>query len=481
MDKESNRPAQPFVGESVSDSRPPSPGPAQTPPVGAVSPHFVSPSPQGGDASAAPASAGGPPSAGGGYPQLPSAPRLSYPAPNVPGGLPSHPPVRPYPGPAVPAPTPQQPRRSGPGWLAVTAIAVACSLAAAFGTAAVAGVFNEEQAGPTPQTATTTAPIGLAAGAPDWQRVAQAVGPSVVAIELRVGDSGSSGSGVITDAEGHIITNHHVIAGGDQGTLDVILSDGRILPAELVGSDPSTDLAVIKIKNPPADLTAAEFGTVDTLRVGQPVAAIGNPLGLAATMTTGIISALNRPVTTEQEVPAQNTGYAADRYSFTNAIQVDASINPGNSGGPLFDASGKVIGINSSIATIGMRGEGGSIGLGFAIPIDVVVLITEQIKITGTAEHAFLGVDMTDASVTVDGAGYLGVEVRKVTSGSAAESAGLRPGDIILAIDDTPTLGMTSLIAEIRGLGIGQEVEIKFVRDGKIQTASATLTSRPLN
>ena len=167
MEKESNRPAQPFMGESVSDSRPPSSDPAQTPPVGAATPHFASPSPQGGTASAA-ATAGGPPRAGGGgYPQLPSAPRLAYPAPNVPGGLPSHPPVRPYPGLAVPAPTPQQPRRSGPGWLAVTAIAVACSLASAFGTAAVAGVFSEDKAGPTPQTATTTAPIGLATGAPD--------------------------------------------------------------------------------------------------------------------------------------------------------------------------------------------------------------------------------------------------------------------------------------------------------------------------
>src|SRR5699024_2434192 len=206
-----------------------------------------------------------------------------------------------------------------------------------------------------PSTSTNVA--SSADGSPDWESVASTVRPSVVAIDVTTQRGAAEGSGVILDAgDAYILTNNHVVDGAQQ--IAVALYDGRMFEAKVVGTDPATDLAVLQLTDPPDDLQAATLGTSDDLDVGQSVMAVGNPLGLSSTVTTGIISALDRPVA------------ATDQFSreqvVTNAIQIDAAINPGNSGGPVFDASGHVIGITSSIASTGQNS--GSIGLGFAIP-----------------------------------------------------------------------------------------------------------------
>ncbi|WP_203733015.1 S1C family serine protease, partial [Streptomyces sp. SID12501] len=211
---------------------------------------------------------------------------------------------------------------------------------------------------------------------PDWQAVAAAVQASVVAIDVKTSSGEAQGSGVIIDDAGHVLTNNHVVAGAE-GNVQVTLTDGRMFEAQVVGTDASTDLAVVKLVDAPSDLKAAALGDSDEVAVGDPVMAVGNPLGLANTVTTGIVSAVDRPVSTQE-----NGGEAA----VTNAIQIDAAINPGNSGGPLFDATGRVIGITSSIATLSQ--QSGSIGLGFAIPVNVTKNIAGQLIQDGQAEHA---------------------------------------------------------------------------------------------
>src|SRR5690625_643906 len=296
--------------------------------------------------------------------------------------------------------------RRGPSWLLLV---IAAAVALAVGVLGTLGVtYASDQQGAAP-AATTPAPDddeptggegveGTSADAPDWVALAEQVGPSVVAIYVQTRRGAGQGSGVIVSADGRIITNHHVVSGAVDGGLLVSLSDGRLSQASIVGTDVATDLAVIKIDEPPEGLQPAELGDSDQVRVGHHVAAIGNPLGLSNTVTTGIVSALDRPVTTIEEgrLPGEQRTAVT-----TNAIQVDAAVNPGNSGGPLFDAAGRVIGINSSIASMptGAGGSAGSIGLGFAIPSNLVALITEQLATAGVAEHAFLGVGLTDAVV----------------------------------------------------------------------------------
>src|SRR5690606_38189069 len=194
-----------------------------------------------------------------------------------------------------------------------------------------------------------------------WQDVVDEVAASVVAITVDGPRGGAQGSGVVIDSAGLVLTNNHVIESGQRGSIDVVLDDGRVFGAEIVGLDETTDLGVLRLTAPPSDLVAAELGDSDSLRVGQPVMAVGNPLGLAGTVTTGIVSALDRPTVTAGTTEAV----------VTNAIQVDAAVNPGNSGGPLFDAAGRVIGINSSIATLSSGSQSGSIGLRFAMPFNV--------------------------------------------------------------------------------------------------------------
>jgi putative serine protease PepD len=299
-----------------------------------------------------------------------------------------------------------------------------------------------------------------------------------VAINVRTPGGAGQGSGVIVTEDGRIVTNHHVVGGAVRGGIVVTLSDGRMFAASIVGTDAPTDLAVITLDDPPDDLQAATLGNSDDVVVGDPVAAIGNPLGLSNTVTTGIVSALDRPVSTVQE--ARAPGQQAVPV-VTNAIQVDAPINPGNSGGPLFDANGRVIGINSSIASLptGAGGQAGSIGLGFAIPSNQVQLIADQLIEDGVAEHAYLGVGLGNAVATVGDEARSGAEVTGVEPGTPAAEAGLRPGDVIVAVDGDFVTGAESLTGFIRQHASGDEVTLTVARDGEQTEVRANLATRP--
>ncbi len=311
---------------------------------------------------------------------------------------------------------------------------------------------------------------GSSAEDPDWQAVAAAVRDSVVAIEVRTQSAGSQGSGVIVDDDAHVVTNNHVVsAAADGGEVTVTLTDGRIFQAEVVGTDVATDLAVLRIVDAPDDLQPAALGDSDDVAVGSPVMAVGNPLGLANTVTTGIVSALDRPVSTQED--------ARSEAAVTNAIQIDAAVNPGNSGGPLFDAQGRVIGITSSIATLSQ--QSGSIGLGFAIPVNLTKNVAAQLIEDGQAEHAFLGVTMTDGTATADGVTRRGAVVETVQEGSPAAEAGVQPRDVIVAIGDDPVGGAESLTAFVRSLSSGDDVTLTVVRGSATTELDVTLSTRP--
>lgn len=312
---------------------------------------------------------------------------------------------------------------------------------------------------------------GIAAqsdGSPDWEAVAAAVRPSVVAIDVRMAQGEAAGSGVILDAEGHVLTNNHVVDGA--ATTQVMLWDGRIYDAEIVGTDPTTDLAVLKIVDPPDDLTPADLGTSDDLGVGEAVMAVGNPLGLDSTVTTGIISALDRPVVASSETSSSTT--------VTNAIQIDAAINPGNSGGPLFDSQGLVIGITSSIATLSGGSSSGSIGLGFAIPVDLAARIADQLMTSGQAEHAFLGVTLQEGEGTADGVTRQGAQVVDVMPDTPAAGAGLQSGDVVVAIDGHAVGSAESLTGFVRQYASGDQVTLTVIRGGDSIEVAVTLATR---
>ena len=304
----------------------------------------------------------------------------------------------------------------------------------------------------------------------DWQAVSAQVAASVVAIEVETSEGSSQGSGVIIDSEGHILTNNHVVADANDNKVSVVLQDGRVFEAEITGLDETTDLAVIKLSSPPSDLSVATLGDSDQVSVGEGVLAIGNPLGLSNTVTSGIVSALDRPVT---------TGSTNDNSLIvTNAIQIDAAINPGNSGGPLFDADGNVIGITSSIATMsGDSSSSGSIGLGFAIPVNLANNIAQQLIEKGSAEHAFLGVSLSDGQGSSDGDNRQGAQVRQVTSDSPADGV-LKEGDVIVSIDGKQVTGPESLTGYVRAKSVGQEVELGVIRDGELLSLKVTLDAK---
>lgn len=357
------------------------------------------------------------------------------------------------------------------------------------------GAFMPRQDGPiVPPSATADAPPSIPEipdGTPNWEGVSAAVGPAVVTINVSNGNSGGVGSGVIYTTDGLIITNHHVIndAQGEGGKIHVTLPDQRMYAAQIVGTDPSSDLAVIRLENPPSDLQAASFGTSSSLKVGQPVMAIGAPLGLSNTVTTGIISALDRPVAVEAERKADpedpfgqfDSQTPSAETIITNAIQVDASINPGNSGGPLFNRDGQVIGINSSIASIAARGadSAGSIGLGFAIPVDLVRSVADQLITNGKVDHAILGVTISTVALNIDGTGHLGALINEVVPGGAADQAGVHQEDLITHVNGKRTPSSKALQGAIRAFTAGTEVTLTVVRDGKPIDLKVTLQSRP--
>ena len=307
--------------------------------------------------------------------------------------------------------------------------------------------------------------------APDWQTVASDVSGSVVSIQTALSNGTAKGSGAIIDTEGHIITNNHVISGAQQ--IQVTLANGNMYSATLVGTDTTTDLAVIKLDNPPSDLKAVEFADSDKLAVGEDVMAIGNPLGYDDTATTGIVSALNRPVTVTDDSGSDIV---------TNAVQIDAAINPGNSGGPTFNAAGQVIGINSSIASTATSSDSaGSIGIGFAIPSNLVKRVANEIIKDGKVRHVALGVTITTGTVEADGVTRAGAKVTAGTSGSAvvsgspADKAGLKVGDVIVAYDGNAVSSTYSLLGYVRASALNDKVTLTIVRGGKTMDVEVTL------
>ncbi len=374
--------------------------------------------------------------------------------------------------------------RRRPGWAALAGTAAIAALLASVGTAGLTGAFDDGGA-PAAATATTqqesagtnSKPVVTSTTTdPDWANVAAAVRPSVVAIDVQTASGAGAGSGVIIDNKGHVVTNNHVVGDAVDGGIQITLSDGRIYKATVQGTDPATDLAVVTITDPPKDLKPATIGNSEDVVVGDPVVAIGNPLGLSSTVTTGIVSALDRPVSTTEQ--PQGLGQQPSKV-VTNAIQVDAAINPGNSGGPLFDAAGRVIGITSSIASMSNgSGQAGSIGLGFAIPSNLVKQVAGQLISKGVAEHAYLGVSLADGTATADGATRSGAQVHSVEPGTPAADAGLQPGDVITAINGDPVDGAEALTGYVRQYASGDKVTLTVVRSDKALDVSATLAVR---
>ena len=301
--------------------------------------------------------------------------------------------------------------------------------------------------------------------APDWQTVASDVSGSVVSIQTALSNGTAKGSGAIIDTEGHIITNNHVISGAQQ--IQVTLANGNMYSATLVGTDTTTDLAVIKLDNPPSDLKAVKFADSDKLAVGENVMAIGNPLGYDDTATTGIVSALNRPVTVTDD---------DNNAIVTNAVQIDAAINPGNSGGPTFNAAGQVIGINSSIAsTASSSGTAGSIGIGFAIPSNLVKRVTNEIIDNGSVKHVVLGITIKSSSVEADGVTRGCAQVQAVTDGGPASKAGVKAGDSIVAFNGKAVNNNYSLLGYVRASAMGDKVKLTVVRGGNTMDLEVTL------
>jgi len=304
--------------------------------------------------------------------------------------------------------------------------------------------------------------------------IASQVLPSVV--EIKVSDAQGeegTGSGFVIDDQGHILTNHHVASAFAQATLTVVLDDGTQQRATVVGSDASYDLAVLKTEV--GERRPLVFGDSDAVAVGDPVIAIGAPLGLQGTVTTGIVSAKNRPV-------SAGDGSGSDT-SYMNAIQTDAAINPGNSGGPLVDVEGHVIGVNSAIARApgsGLSsGTSGNIGLGFAIPSNQAHRIAEMLISKGVVEHPIIGVQLDrrydGEGVKVIDAGQAGGE--PVTPGGPADVAGVKPGDVIVAIDGRPVTSSVELIVAIRAKAVGDTTQLTVLRDGRRFTLTVTLAA----
>jgi putative serine protease PepD len=348
------------------------------------------------------------------------------------------------------------PAKSGKGTVALIAV-LAGSVGGFLGVNAAGGDFFNRV-----QLVSSTSTIQRA---PDSVAgIAQRVLPSVVSISTRTLTGGGTGSGFVIDSNGYILTNNHVISKAAQtgGSIQVSLSDGSFYSAKVIGRDVSYDLAVLKITAP--GLKALQFGDSDAIAVGDLVIAIGSPLGLTGTVTTGIISAKNRAVT---------AGESNNESSFINALQTDAAINPGNSGGPLVDATGAVIGVNSAIASLGTTSQLGSIGLGFAIPINQARKTADQLIKNGVATYPVIGVSL-NMNYTENGA-QVSTSGRGILPGSPAEKAGLRGGDVIIEIDGREIYSPEELIVSVRAKNVGDRVILGFMRDGVKKTVTLTL------
>lgn len=368
----------------------------------------------------------------------------------------------PQPSTAMPA----QPRSGRGGTLALASVGLALTALVAGSIGGAVGFTAARLSQPDAVTSVVSVPIGATSepisppAGGSIAAVAAALQPSVVQVNVAGNGAAGTGSGFIIREDGYILTNNHVTANGSDIT--VTFNDGRTSSARLIGDNPGYDLAVIKVDE--TDLPAVTLGSSGALQVGDTAIALGSPLGLQGTVTSGIVSALNRPVT------AGGQGELA----FINAIQTDAAINPGNSGGPLVDGNGAVIGINSAIASLGVGqgGQAGSIGLGFAIPIDTASRIASEIIATGTSETPIIGVSL-DRSFTEPGARVAGV-----TENGPAAAAGLREGDVITELNGVRVVNSTDLIVDVRSLAPGEQVTLTVERDGQISEVTIVLGSQ---
>ena len=338
--------------------------------------------------------------------------------------------------------------------------------------------------------------------------VAAKASPSVVTISVSASSSGGTGSGIILTSDGYVLTNTHVVTlDGQAANVNVTVTDndGKIYTAKIVGTDPTTDLAVIKLDKA-SGLTPISWGDSSKLNVGNTTVAIGAPLGLSGTVTDGIVSALNRSISIASSAApkddSNSDGGSQNPFNFDfpdqggqqqqqqqsagtislPVIQTDASINPGNSGGALLNSKGELIGVNVAIASAGGSSsdgsQSGSIGVGFAIPSNLAKRVSDEIIKSGSATHGLLGASVADAS-TDSKATTVGALIKSVTSGGAAAGAGLKAGDIVVNLDDTPITDATDLTAQVRAQAAGSKVDVTYIRDGQTKTATVTLGSLP--
>ncbi|MGA0847230.1 MAG: S1C family serine protease [Pontimonas sp.] len=330
-----------------------------------------------------------------------------------------------------------------------------------------------------PQTITVNAP----ADASEITAVAATAMPSVVTIEVAGAQGAGSGSGVIISSDGHVMTNAHVVSSGSQEpAVRVTTSDGRLLGAEVVGRDILSDIAVLKLEGD-GPFPVMSIGDSDELNVGDETIAIGAPLGLPGTVTSGIVSAINRSITVgASSAPGEEDGQfdfdlpggvSIGQTISLPVIQTDASINPGNSGGALLNTSGELIGVNVAIASTGGQGSG-SIGLGFAIPSNFALRVANELIQSGTASHGLLGALVTDAS-SVASATVTGAYIDSVTPGGAADRAGIRAGDVVTRFNGLPVTNRIDLTAQVRVLPGGSEATLTYVRAGNSYTVEVTL------
>ncbi|MGY1914750.1 S1C family serine protease [Blastococcus sp. SYSU DS0973] len=395
-------------------------------------------------------------------PQQPTTPQpmtpVTYPAY---GGLPT------------PAPAPEKPTTRRGGRLRIGLAGLVAGALIGGGAGAGVTALLDEPAGSTASSASAqSVTIENPERATTATAAAAKAAPSVVTVYVSTGASAGSGSGVILTADGYVLTNNHVVAGegGGSGTVQVRTADGTLYDAQIVGTDPAFDLAVLRLDGA-EDLVPATFADSDEVQIGDVAVAIGAPLGLSNTVTDGIISATGRAVA---------TGSTQDDATVLDAIQTDAAINPGNSGGALVDGAGEVIGINTAIATVasglpGGQSQSGNIGVGFAIPGNTAQRVAQEIVSTGTASRAFLGVTARTATDDQNREVGTGAEVATVEPGSAADEAALRAGDVVTAVGDRPVTTSTELTAAIRSQAPGKTVELTVRRGSDARTVEVTL------
>ena len=330
------------------------------------------------------------------------------------------------------------------------------------GGLAVGGAFDSNDSvalTPVVTTPTTQTPAAIptapARSATDVSALYERVSPGVVSVETRAGASGATGSGFVLDGKGYILTNEHVV--DDADSVHVRFDEGGPVNARVVGADPSSDLALLKVDPSAHKLTPLALGSSETLKVGQPAIAIGSPYRLQGTLTTGVISALGRSIT------------APNRFPIDNAVQTDAAINPGNSGGPLLDGNGRVVGVNAQIET----DTGANAGVGFAIPIDTAKQVVPQLKAGRTIKRPYLGISTGDPDTGT------GAVVGGVVAGGPAADAGLRPGDRIVAIGNRTISQSTDVTGAVAARKPGEKVSVRVRRDGSERTLTVKLGTRP--